>query len=178
MKRFFRRPSASLIIASLALVAALGGTSYAKSLINGKNIKNNTITSAKIKNHTLKADDFKAGQMPAGPTGPAGPKGAPGVAFGYLDYNVGTAVTIADGTQEHASVDCDPGMHPIGGGVSDSGGLYNDVNSSFPTQTGWIAYANNFSGADQTMWAYVICAQASAVTKSSKLAEVAAAKQN
>jgi hypothetical protein len=69
-------------------------------------------------------------------------------------------------------------MVPVGGGGLASGDLYNDMNSSIPTSTGWLVYENNTTGTgDETLTAYVICAHAGAVTKSSKMASLAAAKQ-
>ncbi len=47
-------------------------------MITGKQIKNNTVTSADIKDRSLLAKDFKAGQLPSGATGPEGPAGADG----------------------------------------------------------------------------------------------------
>lgn len=90
------------VMATLAVVIALGGTSYAavklgKGEVKGKNIAKNAVTSAKIKNHavtskklangavtavavksgSLQASDFAAGQLPAkGDAGP--PVGAAG----------------------------------------------------------------------------------------------------
>lgn len=90
------------VMATLALVIALGGTSYAavklgKNSVKSKNIAKNAVTTKKIKNGavtspklakgavgassiqagSLKADDFAAGQLPAAndpgpPIGPAG----------------------------------------------------------------------------------------------------------
>ncbi|MDQ5894705.1 MAG: hypothetical protein QG596_966, partial [Actinomycetota bacterium] len=49
-----KRPQLGTILASLALIVALGGTATAASgLINGKNIKNNTVTGKKLKNKTI-----------------------------------------------------------------------------------------------------------------------------
>jgi hypothetical protein len=47
-------PSPAMIVACLALVAAIGGSAYAASKINGKQIKSNTITGKQIKEETLK----------------------------------------------------------------------------------------------------------------------------
>jgi hypothetical protein len=41
-------------------------------------LKANAVTGAKVKNGTLTAAKFKAGQLPAGPLGPKGDKGDPG----------------------------------------------------------------------------------------------------
>jgi hypothetical protein len=87
------RPTAGLVISIIALIVALGGTSYAaftlpknsvgpkqlrKSAVTGVKIANNAVTSAKVKDGSLLAADFKAGQLGAGSPGPNGPKGDPG----------------------------------------------------------------------------------------------------
>jgi hypothetical protein len=81
-----RLPSPALIVASLALAISLGGVSYAavalpKNSVGRTQIRNNAVTSKKVKNHSLLARDFKRGQLPSGPqglTGPQGPQGAKG----------------------------------------------------------------------------------------------------
>lgn len=47
-------PSPAMVIACLALVAAIGGSAYAASKINGKQIKKDSITGKQIKEETLK----------------------------------------------------------------------------------------------------------------------------
>ena len=49
-----RLPSPAMVIACIALIAAIGGSAYAASKINGKNIKNNTVTGKQIKEKTVK----------------------------------------------------------------------------------------------------------------------------
>ena len=54
MKRLLsHRPTASLVIACLALFVAMGGVGYAAATINGKDIKNRTVSGKKIKKNTL-----------------------------------------------------------------------------------------------------------------------------
>lgn len=88
MPQIFSSGRYANVTATIALVVAMGGTSYAAVTITGKNIKNgsvgsvdiarNAITSAKVKNGSLLRQDFRAGQLPAGPTGPAGATGPTG----------------------------------------------------------------------------------------------------
>ena len=47
------RPSPAMIVACVALVAAIGGSAYAASKINGKDIKSNTVTGKQVKESTL-----------------------------------------------------------------------------------------------------------------------------
>jgi hypothetical protein len=72
-----------MVIACIALAVALGGTSYAaatlaRNSVGTKQLKKNAVISSKVKNRSLLAVDFKAGQLPRGAQGPTGPTGATG----------------------------------------------------------------------------------------------------
>lgn len=54
------RPSAAMVVACISLFVALGGVGYAAATINGKSIKNGTITPAKIKQRSLSGTQFRA----------------------------------------------------------------------------------------------------------------------
>ncbi len=91
-----RRPSPAMIVACLALLVALGGTSVAAvsqlarnsvgtlqlqfDAVSNPKIRNNAVNSAKVANRSLLRVDFAPGQLPAGPTGPQGPAGPAGAA--------------------------------------------------------------------------------------------------
>jgi hypothetical protein len=84
MLRLRRRPSPALVVACLALAVALGGTGYAAvalpaNSVGTKQLKQGAIIAAKVKPHSLLAENFKDGQLPAGPQGPAGTAGATGL---------------------------------------------------------------------------------------------------
>ena len=73
----------SNVVAYLALFVALGGTSYAavnlpRNSVGTSQLRANAVTSAKVRNASLLAADFKRGQIPAGAQGPAGPAGERG----------------------------------------------------------------------------------------------------
>ena len=115
----FRRPSPALCVAVLALFVALGGTGYAalalpRHSVGPRALKNHAVlrsklhrgavTSPKVRDGSLLARDFAAGQLPRGPRGehgsrgergprgdrgPAGAKGAAG-ARGPSDAYAGT----------------------------------------------------------------------------------------
>ena len=86
-----------MVVACLALLVALGGTSIAAvnqlvprnsvgtaqlrlGAVTNQKIRNNAINSAKVANRSLLRSDFAAGQLPAGPVGPQGPAGPAGPA--------------------------------------------------------------------------------------------------
>ena len=85
-----------MIVACLALLVALGGTSVAAvsqlarnsvgtpqlrtGAVTNPKLRNNTVNSAKVRNRSLLRVDFRPGQLPAGPVGPQGPAGPAGAA--------------------------------------------------------------------------------------------------
>ncbi|HWD64977.1 MAG TPA: hypothetical protein VG405_07360 [Solirubrobacteraceae bacterium] len=63
-----RRPSASMIVALIALFVALGGSSYAavtlaKNSVGSKQLKKNAVTTAKIKNGAVTGNKIKNGAV-------------------------------------------------------------------------------------------------------------------
>ncbi|HLM08217.1 MAG TPA: hypothetical protein VK307_00805 [Thermoleophilaceae bacterium] len=127
-----RKPTIRLtysnVVASLALFAALGGSSYAAVAITGKQVRDNSLTGRDIHNaslttkdvrdQSLLASDFRAGQLPAGPQGQKGdpgPKGDPG-ARGEPGI-AGTARAFAqistEGIVEPGTIS--KGLHGLGG---------------------------------------------------------------
>jgi hypothetical protein len=66
----FHRPRLTYanVVATLALVLAIGGTSYAAITINGKNIKNRSVAGKKLKKNTVtgaEVRESKLGKVPA-----------------------------------------------------------------------------------------------------------------
>jgi hypothetical protein len=97
------------VTSTVALVLALGGTAYAgvtlgRGAVKGVNLAPNSVTSPKVKDHSLLARDFAPGQLAAGlrgpagspgPQGPAGPQGAPGTARAYATVTSTGALVAA-----------------------------------------------------------------------------------
>ena len=75
MRRIFGNGSYANVTATLALVIALGGTSYA-----AIKLPKNSVRSIQVKDRSLLKKDFKTGQLPAGKRGPTGPQGPAGPA--------------------------------------------------------------------------------------------------
>lgn len=81
MRASHRRPSPAVVVATVALFVALGGTSIAavnalpRNSVGTIQLKQNAVTGAKVRNGSLLRADFKRGQIPAGPRGVQGPAG-------------------------------------------------------------------------------------------------------
>lgn len=171
------------VIACIALFVALGSGAYAatqlpKNSVGTKQIRKNAVTSAKVKNRSLKAVDFKQGQLPAGPQGPRGEKGergAPG-ATNVIARRV-VEPDIGNNTQATTTADCEAGEHLVGGGA---GFVVPATNAyDFPAQlhgslplgadgkpvldlaeaSGWRASATNQTGADRDFVVVALCAK-------------------
>jgi hypothetical protein len=83
MSRLRSHLSPALVLACLALLVAVGGTSYAQvalpaNSVGTKQLKNGAVVASKVKLRSLLARNFKLGQLPAGPRGAQGLPGAAG----------------------------------------------------------------------------------------------------
>jgi len=149
---FLRRhlTSPAMLVACIALVVALGGVSYAaavlpKNSVGTPQLKKKAVTGAKVKNGSLTAADFKAGQLPAGPQGsqgPQGPKGdtgAPGIS-GY-ERIVGQGPVLNSGEHATATASCPAGKKVLGGGPQFDSGL--ELNESYAHETEWKVVIRN-----------------------------------
>jgi hypothetical protein len=156
-------PKTPTILAATALAVALFGSTplghaagkliLPASSVGAKQLQKNSVTGPKVKDGSLTAADFAAGQLPAGPQGPkgdlgeqgakgdpgqTGPAGAPGLSG--LEIVTGKTVA-ASGNGTIAVADCPGGKKAIAGGFS---GLGVDVIASGvrPGGYGWIVAAN------------------------------------
>jgi hypothetical protein len=109
-KLSIRRPSPAMVVACLALLVALGGTSVAAvsqlarnsvgpaqlqfGAVTAPKIRSNAVNSSKVANRSLLRADFAPGQLPAGPTGPQGPAGPAGPAGAAGPAGVIGAITV------------------------------------------------------------------------------------
>jgi hypothetical protein len=159
------------VTATMALIVALGGTSYAavtlsKGQVKTRHIANNAVTSAKVKNRSLRKVDFARGQIPAGArglAGAAGPKGDRGDA-GVAGETGGTGSTGSTGspgmsgyeqaagnsandstTNKSATATCPAGKKAVGGGGSFLSAATDPIRIYFSGAlgdgTGWLVLA-------------------------------------
>jgi len=146
MRKYVHRPSPAMVVACIALLVALGGTSVAAvsqlarnsvgprqlqfGAVTNPKIRNNAVTSAKVRNRSLLRADFAPGQLPAGPTGPQGPAGPAGPAGAAGPAGVigpitvrSQSVPVADAldndayTTGEATAQCNAGERAVSGGA-------------------------------------------------------------
>jgi hypothetical protein len=131
--------SPAMVVSIVALIAALGGTSYAavtlpKNSVGSAQIKRggvkatdiagNAVSSSKVRDHSLLAKDFKAGQLPAGAQGPRGANGANGAAAGFNDVVATRTLATSTGEQTVATLNLAAGDYLLSAKLwlEDSGG--------------------------------------------------------
>lgn len=175
MRRILAGANYANVTASIALIVALGGTSYAavalpkgsvgtpqikKAAVTGAKIKRNAVTGAKIKDGSLLKDDFKSGQLPTGPQGPPGPQGPQGAA------GATTVTTRSDTGTGSLTVSCEAGETVVGGGgfAGSDGGTQGFISRSRPnpgggTATGWAVTGQTPAGVAVGVDVYVLCAK-------------------
>jgi hypothetical protein len=162
-----------MLVACLALVVALGETSYA-ALVNvpvnsvgTPQLKANAVVSSKVKDGSLLATDFKAGQLPAGPPGPQGDTGNSGPP-GLSGYQIVTGQSVqVNSIYNSVSLNCPAGKKAIGGGGGTGGGIvpgdgpYITDSTPFVDGTGWLVDTARATSGYSTLVGYVICATVS-----------------
>jgi len=186
MSRVRQRLSFANVVALLALFVALGGTGYAAIVLPASSVgtvqlKPGAVTSGKVKDGTLKAADFAAGQLKAGPQGAPGAVGARGATgaagatgpAGVVDTSlfhtklqsdarylrgglisvVATSASIVSGGFGSATATCPAGHQAVSGGVEPENVLTMVVTSSQPlvANTDLISLPDGLNGAP-TAW--------------------------
>jgi hypothetical protein len=173
------RPSPAIVIACIALVVALGETSFAavsrifpQDSVGTVQLQDNSVTSAKVRNFSLRAWDFRQGELPRGPRGGPGPQGPAGV-IGDLTMHA-TSVTVPGNVAPNgryvtkvAQVTCGPGERAITGGTSWTDDnddrelmtVYSRPVIEAGKPTGWRARGGSDVDADRVFTVEVLCAK-------------------
>ena len=165
----------STIIAITALVIAVFGSTplghaagqliLPKASVGTSQLKASAVTGLKVKDGSLLATDFAAGQIPAGPKGDKGDKGDAGPA-GMSGFQMaqGTITSIAPGATHLATVNCPAGKKAISGGFIGGGDGMATI-LSFPTDAnggGWYIRVKNLGALAATSFqAIAVCVNVS-----------------
>jgi hypothetical protein len=180
--------SPAMVVAGIALLVALGGTSVAavsqlvprnsvgtaqlrtnavsnakirNQAVTDSKIRRNTITSSRIRNGTLVRADFRPGQLSDDGPGTPGTPGAPGISA-LQRVDVATAASSAN--SKTVAVNCPSNKRIIGGGARVTGDGSNRVSivESFPDSSGdrWNARAAEAvsTAGSWQLQAYGLCA--------------------
>lgn len=139
-----RLPAAMAVTAAVALGAlALAGPAQASTDTHHKNVPSGTVYTG-----------ARTGKTPAVTLGAALAQAKP---KGYLLVSSATLTSNAS-TQTHGAATCPTGKVPLGGGVFfSSGSVLANINSSYPTSTGWAADVNNASTSTSSFNVYAVC---------------------
>jgi hypothetical protein len=151
------------VVSTLCLFVLLGGTAYAataltRGSVKGKHIAKNAITSAKVKNRSLRAADLRAGVLPA--------PGISNVVVHRTDVNL-----PGGGQDEHVDMQCAVDERMIGGAaapINTSAEVLSsrpaiDANGNPPEDGGsfthWSVRARTTGNFGSTVRVFAICAQ-------------------
>jgi hypothetical protein len=180
------------ILAATALVVAVFGTTplghaagnliLAKNSVGEAQLRKNAVTGLKVKNGSLMAADFKAGQLPAGQQGPKGDTGAqgpkgdrgdagaqgakgergdkgdPGAAgISGRELVSGAETSLNPGQTGGAQVSCPAGKKVIGGGGGSESVVAISAMGQINDST-WAVIAKNLEASPAKLSAIAICA--------------------
>jgi hypothetical protein len=175
-----------MVVAMVALIVALGGTSYAavklpkgsvgsrelkKNAVKTANINNSAVTGAKVKSDSLTGADINEATLGALPLAAASTHADSAGALDRITYRsaVGT-VGQAPGPSTTVlsaptSAGCDPGQIATGGGVKVDDPSSQSLHESYPsTARTWTAtVGNDDDTAPHNFTVFVVCIPAGAV---------------
>jgi hypothetical protein len=154
--KLMKRPSPALVVATIALFVALGGTAGA--------VVTAAVPLAKrafVSDNAKKLNGFTANQIATASVAVALKESPPGAraaasAAGLVSTKTATGSLAADGQGEF-TVACDSGQKAVGGGFSSDGSVFNY--DSYPASDGtWKLYlANGSSTAAANVTLYATC---------------------
>lgn len=172
-----RRPSPAMVVACIALAAALTPASYAtvsqllpRNSVGATQLQKNAVTSAKVRDFTLRKWDFKQSDLPRGPAGPQGPAGVVGdVTLRQASITVPAGDVAGNGAYVTRAIQirCQSGERAISGGTSWSSDaneeelitVYSTPVIENGKPVGWRARGGSDVGADRVFTVEVLCAQ-------------------
>jgi len=168
-----RRPRYADVAATMALVLALGGTSYAvtalpRNSVGTAQLKPQAVTKAKLAPGilTIGPTGPRGLQGPAGASGQPGPQGVAGPAGGPLDpkrvvHVPGPIFGVAPGAQFiNIAAPCPSGGIALAGGYTISGTVHVSSSIASDFQQGWQITVDNPGASTGTAQAFAVCLSA------------------
>lgn len=148
MKGRALRPSPALVVATIALFVALGGTAGA--------VVSQVVPRAKVADNAKKLGGKTYAQVVAAAAAQAAKTPGPASsAAGLVTIKTGTANLGVDGQGEF-TVTCDPGQKVAGGGFTSDGAVFNL--DSFPaSDAAWRLYLVNGGSGPANITLYATC---------------------
>lgn len=174
-----RMPSPAMVVACVALIVALGGTSYAAirlpaNSVGTKQLKRGAVTGVKVRSNTLTGTQINEARLAKVPSARRAETAEEAVSadtaaeatrapLARLDYRQSGAWNLLPTGHVRATVNCDTGLNAVGGGakVSDPNNAV-IIDTNPVGRTGWEATGTGPIGT--TMVVYVVCAQAVTTT--------------
>jgi hypothetical protein len=154
------------VLAATPLGQAAGSLVLAKNSVGTAQLKKDAVTGPKVKNGSLLAADFKAGQLPGGPQGPKGDPGPQGLkgetgspGLSELQLVDGTQTQVVAGAFVVATAACPGGKKAIGGGFAHTGDLEIQGQGPSASLDAWLVGAKNTSGHGGLLAARAVCAK-------------------
>jgi hypothetical protein len=171
-------PSPAMVVGCIALIVALGGTSYAAirlpaNSVGTKQLKNGAVTAAKVRSNSLAGTQINEGSLAQVPSAQRADEAAyaeqaetareaaraPVARLDYRSYVLALPANVV----KLAVADCPTGLNALSGGVHLEDPFHGNIADTFPmSRTAWAVHA--FSTVNQQMTVFVVCAQAASVT--------------
>jgi hypothetical protein len=184
-----RRPSPAMVVAFMALLVSLGGTSYAITALPAKSvgakqlkskavttpkIKNNAVTGAKVRRGSLTGSDIKADTLgkvdsaaaaDRATTAGTADKAAVASRLEKGDVNQTNTANPGGGAVTTATATCDAGLKAISAGVQVQNPETQFVIDLYPTGLDtWAARVSNDGTTGGNFTVFVICGAVDSVT--------------
>ena len=148
---------------------SIGARELRNGAVTNAKLRGDAVTSGKVLNRSLRAIDFRPGQLPAGPQGVQGPKGDKGTKGdrgepGLSGYEiVRKSVTVPPNTSTAAQAACPGGKKVIGGAASIQGVPSNasTIHTNLTLDRFYDAHYANTSTQPRQLNSVAICATVS-----------------
>lgn len=167
------RPTPSMVVAIIALVIALGGTSYAVSRVPARSVgslqlRNGAVTRAKIAKNAIDSSkvalnaltgfDINEKKLKKVKSALVADRATAAVGLDKVVYK-SAGGTVGPGTAASATANCDSGQHAVAGGAKVDDANNEGVGDSFPAPggTGWTAHVFNVDSRGHGFSVIAVC---------------------